>query len=351
MPVTTRRYGTSSIGSSSYLSSSSLGNYRSSYSLSSSTATASPSSRYNFGDSSNSSTSYRSYRSGHSTSGSSALGGNGTYSTSSYRNSLNNNNNVSSNSYDENKNSLSTRIGVSNTENSDCSSLYRSRYNRISIDKDLTTSKSTLSSLPPQSPYSSTTSSTLLSPYLSKKRPSRDSDSGVGASSKSDLSSSNGYSSSNYYSARSTSSLPKNSSINLANDIDDLFEKYSPSRYRTKYELSSSSARSLSDASASNTKSNIDDVDLNSDTSINKSSTYTPKSEVNYLFLIPFFTLERTFFIIFFLNIFRLVFLAFLFYNFLRERFMGVCEFDEGFSSNFCWKSPKAFWKELLEAF
>lgn len=296
MPVTTRRYGTSSIGSSSYLSSSSLGNYRSSYSLSSSTATASPSSRYNFGDSSNSSTSYRSYRSGHSTSGSSALGGNGTYSTSSYRNSLNNNNNVSSNSYDENKNSLSTRIGVSNTENSDCSSLYRSRYNRISIDKDLTTSKSTLSSLPPQSPYSSTTSSTLLSPYLSKKRPSRDSDSGVGASSKSDLSSSNGYSSSNYYSARSTSSLPKNSSINLANDIDDLFEKYSPSRYRTKYELSSSSARSLSDASASNTKSNIDDVDLNSDTSINKSSTYTPKSEVNYLFLIPFFTLERTFF-------------------------------------------------------
>lgn len=241
MPVlSSRRYGSSTAGSSSYLSSSSLGNYRSSYSTSSSSATASTS-RYNYGNDSSTSSSYRSYRP--SLTGSTTLGRD---TLSSYRSNYTND--------DSSKSSLSTRIGVSSEK--DSTSNYRSRYNRISVDKD---TKSSLSSLPP------ITSSSLPppSPFLNKKRPSitreqqqqSNTNSNAGALSKSG-----------------------SNSIDLANDLDSMYEKYSPSRYRTKYEFSRTS-RALSDAAPANNKSNDD-----YDSSTIKSSTYTPKSEVGKLF-------------------------------------------------------------------
>jgi hypothetical protein len=226
-----------------------LGNYRSSYSTSSSSATGSTS-RYNYGG--DTSSSYRSYRS--SLTGSTALTG-GRDTQPSYRNYTND---------DSSKSSLSTRIGVSSDK--DSTSNYRSRYNRISVDKDTKSSLSSLppitsSSLPPPSPFLKKRASITRDTHQSSEQNSNNSNAG----------------------AQSKSS---SNSINLANDLDSMYEKYSPSRYRSKYEYTGRSSRSLSDAApATNNKSNDDYIS-------NKSSTYTPKSEVNYsifIFLHAFF--------------------------------------------------------------
>lgn len=238
MPViSTRRY--SSTGST-YLTpsatTSSVGNYRSSYSSSSTTASSSSTGRYNLGDSSSSS--YPSYRSGLLSSRSAS--GSGTYSSR----------------YDDDKKStLSTRIGVSTSRDSD--------YSRNSADK----------TLPPKPPSTTTPSS---SHYLSKRSLSRtrdqtDATSDVGSSSKSDP-----Y---NTYRAARTS---------LIMSDQDFYEKYSPSRYMTKYELSRS--RSLSEAAApSSRQSKEKEKEMSpssSSTTSSKPPTHTPKSEVNYFYLL-----------------------------------------------------------------
>lgn len=232
MPViSTRRY--SSTGST-YLTpsatTSSVGNYRSSYSSSSTTASSSSTGRYNLGDSSSSS--YPSYRSG--LLSSRTASGTGTYSSR----------------YDDDKKStLSTRIGVSRD----------SDYSRNSADKTL-----------PPKPPSTTTPSSSASHYLSKRSLSRtrdqtDATSDVGSSSKSDP-----Y---NTYRAARTS---------LIMSDQDFYEKYSPSRYMTKYELSRS--RSLSEAAAPSSRQSKEKETSpsSSSTTSSKPPTHTPKSEVNY---------------------------------------------------------------------
>ena len=257
MPViSTRRY--SSTGST-YLTpsatTSSVGNYRSSYSSSSTTASSSSSSRYNLGDSSSSS--YPSYRSG--LLSSRTASGSGTYSSR----------------YDDDKKStLSTRIGVSNSRDSD--------YSRNSADKTL-----------PPKPPSTTTPSSSASHYLSKRSLSRtrdqtDATSDVGSSSKSDP-----Y---NTYRAARTS---------LIMSDQDFYEKYSPSRYMTKYELSRS--RSLSEAAAPSSRQSKEKETSpsSSSTTSSKPPTHTPKSEVNYFTY--YFIINSVFpllYVIFFIVIF-----------------------------------------------
>jgi ubiquitin carboxyl-terminal hydrolase 2/21 len=85
---------------------------------------------------------------------------------------------------------------------------------------------------------------------------------GDGALSKSD---------SNYRTLASRSNSITKSTTNLANDLDSMYEKYSPSRYRTKYEPSRTV--SLSDAAPAKSKDDYDSSTI-------KTSTYTPNSEI-----------------------------------------------------------------------
>lgn len=227
MPViSSRRYSSSTYLTPSTTTSSSVGSYRSNYS-STSTSTSrdlpSTTSRYNFND-----TSYRStYRpSLTSNSGISS-------STSSYR---------SRYDYDETdkkkytpSSSLSTRIGVSS-----------SRYN-----------SDTLPPLPPTASSSSSVTNqnnahnyALSNRSLSRSRDQNDSgeSNGVGSAKNGDRS---------------------GGKVSLMNDLD-FYEKYSPSRYMTKYELSRS--RSLSETAPTPTR---DKSPSNIET-----PTHTPKSEV-----------------------------------------------------------------------
>lgn len=237
MPVTSsRRYSSSYLTTpSSTLSSS--GGYRSNYSSYSSTTTSSSSkdlptstSRYNFSDTS---TSYRptSYRSSL-TSGISSTSG----TTGSYRPRYD---------FDDDKyktsssSSLSTRIGVSKT----------SRFN-----------SDTLPPLPPTASSSSSSSVTNNAHTyahskrsLSRSRDLNESDS-VGSARNGDRT---------------------NGKLSLMNDLD-FYEKYSPSRYMTKYEISRS--RSLSEAAQTPTR---DKSPASSTSSINNDTpTHTPRSEI-----------------------------------------------------------------------
>lgn len=230
MPViSTRRYSNSYLTPSS-TTSSTVGSYRSNYSSFSSTSNSSSNkdsspitSRYNFGD-----TSYRSYRPSLISSGISTSGTSGSYRSR----------------YDTDSSSLSTRIGVSRTSSS--------RFN-----------SDTLPPLPPTaSSSSSVTNSNNAHNYvpsqrsLSRSQDHKDSDresNGVG-STKSDRS--NG------------------SRLSLMNDLD-FYEKYSPSRYMTKYELSRS--RSLSETAPTHTR---DKSPSSSNSISNDTQPDTPKSEV-----------------------------------------------------------------------
>ena len=218
MPViSTRRYSSYLTSSTTPSSSSGVGSYRST--SSSSTTLPSSTSRYSYGSSSSSSSSSSSYRSSY----------------------------ISRYDFDENNNStkrstdsLSTRIGVSSKN-----SLGTSRY--------------TSDTLPPLPPSSSSITS---SPYVSKRAFSRVRDS---------VTSDSGIS--------STSSETNGSSgkLSLMDDLD-FYEKYSPSRYMTKYEVAR--ARSHSDAGTT-LPSRETTSPASSTTSLNViSSTHTPKSEV-----------------------------------------------------------------------
>jgi hypothetical protein len=230
MPViSSRRYSsyltTPSITSTSSSSSSTsgLGSYRSSNYSSSSTSTL-PLSTSRFsnygGDSYRSTTSSSSYRS--SLNSSSTLGNSDKSGTSTYR---------SRYDFDENNNnkrsdSLSTRIGVSSKNDS--------RSSRI------------FDTLPPLPSSSSYTQSSSSSSYLSKRAPSRSRDIGTIDNSNSE---SNG-----------------SGKVSLMDDLE-FYEKYSPSRYLTKFEAARS--RSLSEATSTTTPSSRD-----------SSPPPTPKSEV-----------------------------------------------------------------------
>lgn len=234
MPVlSTRRY------SSSYLtptssSSSSVGTYRSNYSSlspsnASSTKDITPTtSRYNYGESTYRSTYRPTYTSGVTT---------GSSSTSTYRSRYDDYDTEKSKSYTSS--SLSTRIGVSSSSNS----------NNHSLD--------TLPPIPRTT--SSVTSQNNAHNYAHSNRSvsrSRDQKEPSGSSKNSDRSST------------------CNGKLSLMNDLD-FYEKYSPSRYMTKYELSRS--RSLSEASPAPTSDTPPSSSslLNTDT-----QSHTPKSEV-----------------------------------------------------------------------
>lgn len=226
MPVTsTRRYSNSSYLTPSSTTSSSVGSYRSSNysSISSSSSSAikdlpPSSSRYNFGDSSR----YSTYRSSLSSGVSSTTG-----TTGSYR---------SRYDFDDadkklstGSSTLSTRIGVSKTSSS--------RFN-----------SDTLPPLPPSSSSAHT--------YHSKRSLSRSRDLKENGENGSVGSSKNGD--------------RTNGKLSLMNDLD-FYEKYSPSRYMTKYELS----RSKSEATQTPTR----DKSPSSSKSVNDTP-HTPKCEV-----------------------------------------------------------------------
>lgn len=250
MPViSSRRYSSNSYLTPSSTTSSSVGSYRSNYSsLSSATNTSSTkdlptsTSRYNFGESS-----YRSsYRpSVLSSSGiSSTSGTTGSYRSRYDYDDLDKKKTTSSSL--SSSSSLSTRIGVSKTSSSS------HRYN-----------SDTLPPLPPTASSSSVTNSNLAHNYVHSKRSlsrSRDQNdsgesNGVGSTKNSD---------------RSTSA--SNGKMSLMNDLD-FYEKYSPSRYMTKYELSRS--RSHSEAAPTPTHDKSPSSSLNNDT-----PSHTPKCEV-----------------------------------------------------------------------
>lgn len=249
MPViSTRRY------SSSYLTpstntSSSIGSYRSNYSSTSSSSTSkdlpSTSSRYNFGSDSGYRSTYRSSLTSNSLSSTS----NGT--TGSYRSRYDfddSDKKKYSSSSTAGSSSLSTRIGVSKTS---------SRFNS--------------DTLPPLPPTASSSSVTNAHNYVSKRSLSRSRDqndsgesNGVGASKNGDRSMTNG-------------------KLSLMNDLD-FYEKYSPSRYMTKYEISRS--RSLSEAAPTPTR---EKSPSSSNTINNDTPTHTPKSEVwIHIYIISF---------------------------------------------------------------
>lgn len=223
MPVTsTRRYSSSYLTPSS-TTSSTVGSYRSNYSSISSSSTKDlppSSSRYNFGDSST----YRStYRSSLSSGISSTTG-----TTGSYR---------SRYDFDDTdkklstgSSTLSTRIGVSKTSSS--------RFN-----------SDTLPPLPPSSSSAHT--------YHSKRSLSRSRDVKENGENGSVGSSKNGD--------------RTNGKLSLMNDLD-FYEKYSPSRYMTKYELS----RSRSETAQTPTR----DKSPSSSNSVNDTPIHTPKCEV-----------------------------------------------------------------------
>ncbi|KAL7030881.1 hypothetical protein ACKWTF_006814 [Chironomus riparius] len=277
MPViSSRRYSsylTSPSSSSSSTSSSGIGsgtyrstNYTSSSSLSSTNLPSS--SRYN--SSSDSTSSYRTYRSTLGTSSSSTSASDRTTSgTSSYRSRYDYDDTYnkydSSSSYDKKRTDslLSTRIGVSkkNTSNN--------RYSTIC---------DTLPPLPPNahnhhhpSSSSSTTNGTssinnsiLSKRSLSRSRDQYDSNNNITKSSSSD--------SGVGTSAKSSDTMGK---LSLMDDLE-FYEKYSPSRYMTKYE--SARSRSLSDAAL--TTSNRETSPASSTTSLNNTPKHTPKSEI-----------------------------------------------------------------------
>ena len=244
MPVTsTRRYSSSSYLTPSTTTSSSLGSYRSNYSSSISTSSSKDlppsSSRYNFSDST-----YRpSYRSSL-TSSSLSSTSNGT--SGSYRSRYDFDDTDKKNKYSSlsttgsSSSSLSTRIGVSKTSSSN------SRYN-----------SDTLPPLPPSSSVTNAHNHVHSKRSLSRSRDQNDSgeSNGVGSSKNGDRSATNG-------------------KLSLMNDLD-FYEKYSPSRYMTKYELSRS--RSLSEAAQTPTR---DKSPSSSSTANNDTPTHTPKSEV-----------------------------------------------------------------------
>lgn len=241
MPViSSRRYSsyltTPSVTSTSSSSSSTsgLGSYRSSNYSSSSTSTLPLStSRFsNYGSDSYRSTpssSSSSYRS--SLTSSSTLGASDkiSSSTSTYR---------SRYDFDENNNSskrsdsLSTRIGVSNKNDSRSSRIF-----------------DTLPPLPSYTPSSSSSSSS----YLSKRAPSRSRDIENNGSGNNE-----------------TNGSGVGGKMSLMDDLE-FYEKYSPSRYLTKFEAARS--RSLSEATTTNTSSSRD-----------SSPPQTPKSEVKKIY-------------------------------------------------------------------
>lgn len=236
MPViSTRRYSSSYLTPSS-TTTSSVSSYRSNYSSTSNTSSSKDlpptSSRYNFGDST-----YRStYRPSLTTSGISSTSG----TTGSYR-SRYDFDDADKKKYSSSStagSSLSTRIGVSKTSSSN------SRFN-----------SDTLPPLPPSSSNAHTHGHSKRS--LSRSRDQNDSgeSNGVGSSKNGDRSVTNG-------------------KLSLMNDLD-FYEKYSPSRYMTKYELSRS--RSLSEAAQTPTR----DKSPSSSNSVNYDTpTHTPKCEV-----------------------------------------------------------------------
>lgn len=240
MPViSTRRYSSSSYLTPSSTTSSTIGSYRSNYSSTSSSSTSkdlpTSTSRYNFGSDSGYRSSYRSSL----TSSSLTSTSNGT--TGSYRSRYDfddDKKKYSSSSTSGSSSSLSTRIGVSKTS---------SRFNS--------------DTLPPLPPTASSSSVTNAHNYVSKRSLSRSRDqndsgesNGVGSSKNGDRSITNG-------------------KLSLMNDLD-FYEKYSPSRYMTKYEISRS--RSLSEAAPTPTR----DKSPASNTTNNDTPTHTPKSEV-----------------------------------------------------------------------
>lgn len=244
MPViSSRRYSSSSYLTPSTTTSSSVGSYRSNYSSLSSTTNSSSSkdlptstSRYNFGDSS--------YRSSYRPSLTSGISSSGT--TGSYRSRYDyDDKDKSKTTSTSSSSSLSTRIGVSKTSSSS------NRYNS--------------DTLPPLPPTASSSSSSVTNAHTyahSKRSLSRSRD-------QKDSGDSNGVGSSSVKSDRSNGSR-----MSLMSDLD-FYEKYSPSRYMTKYELSRS--RSLSEAAPTPTrdKSPSSSKSLNNDT-----PTHTPKCEV-----------------------------------------------------------------------
>lgn len=228
MPVTsTRRYSSSYLPSSS--TSSSVGTYRSSNFTSSTSSSlskdySSTTPRITIGDSS-----YRSYRPSLTSSGF----------TSSYRSSRYDIDDADKNKYSSS--SLSTRIGVSKTSSS-----------RFKSD--------TLPPLPPNASSSSSLSALTLGTSkrsTSRSRDVRDSGESSGPTKNGD---------------RCT-----NGKLSLMNDLD-FYEKYSPSRYMTKYELTRS--RSLSETAQTPTRDNNSPPPSSSQSLSNDSPTHTPKSEV-----------------------------------------------------------------------
>lgn len=260
MPViSTRRYSSSYLTTPSSTTSSSVGSYRSNYSSTSSTSASkdlpSSSSRYNFSDSGYRSTTHRSSlsTSGLSSSSSTSNGITGSSYRSRYDFDDTDKKKYSSSTLGSSS-SLSTRIGVSKTSSSNC------RYNSNS------------DTLPPLPPTASSLSVTNAHNYVQSKRSlsrSRDQNdsgesNGVGSSKNGDRSATNG-------------------KLSLMNDLD-FYEKYSPSRYMTKYEISRS--RSLSEAAQTPTR---DKSPSSSNTNNDTPTTHTPKSEVcqrNHIYII-----------------------------------------------------------------
>lgn len=281
MPViSTRRYSSyltsPTISSSSTTSGLGSGTYRSTNYTSSSTlsSTSLPSSsRYNLSDSSSSyRSSYRSSLSSSNNNNSSSTSANDrvSNSTSTYRSRYDYDDSAySSKSYDTKSRTdslISTRIGVSkkNTSNS--------RYNSTNCD--------TLPPLPPNAHHLSSTStngttnsSSVLKRSVSRSRDQYDSNNNnTESGTKSDY---------GVGSSSSQKSGDRTSKVSLMNDLE-FYEKYSPSRYMTKYE--SARSRSLSDATL--TTPNRDISPASSTASLNVTPTHTPKSEV--IFFIPY---------------------------------------------------------------
>lgn len=237
MPVvSTRRYSNSYLTPSS-TTSTSVGSYRSNYSSFSSTTNSSLNkdsspitSRYNFGD-----TSYRAYRPSLLSSGiSSTTGTSGSYRSR----------------FDTESSSLSTRIGVSRTSSSSSNSRFNS------------------DTLPPLPPTASSSSSVTNSNNAHNYVPSQRS-----LSRTQDLKD---------LDRESTRSDRTNGSrLSLMSD-SDFYEKYSPSRYMTKYELSRS--RSLSET-APRDKSPLVSNSLKNDTQQD-----TSKSEVRQMQIVIMFS-------------------------------------------------------------
>lgn len=244
MPViSTRRYSSSSYLTPSSTTSSSVGSYRSSYSSSTNTSSSKDlpsSSRYNFGDSSYRSTAYRSSLT---SSGISSTSG----TTGSYRS------RYDFDDSDKKKYSTSSSLGSGSTLST-----------RIGVSK-IGSSRFNSDTLPPLPPSASSSSSLVTNAHtyghskrsLSRSRDQNDSgeSNGVGSSKNGDRSCTNG-------------------KLALMNDLD-FYEKYSPSRYMTKYELSRS--RSLSEAAQTPTR---DKSPSSSNTVNNDTPTHTPKCEV-----------------------------------------------------------------------